>query len=121
MTPRHVTNVVVPALGTVAFQAGGYHRMCASPSSAISPGKKVPFTLAFQKIAPLTMNFAVCGATDDSPVSPNIAAARPRQMLLHCPLDLGPPPGRPVLLDEPAQIILSPDHVRLLCRHRIHQ
>lgn len=60
-----VHSITVPAHGGVTFQPGGYHLMCMSPSTAILPGRQVPVTLTFQKIAPLTTTFAVHGAKGD--------------------------------------------------------
>lgn len=60
-----VRSITVPAHGAVAFQPGGYHLMCMSPSTAISPGARVPVTLTFRRMAPLTTNFAVYGAKGD--------------------------------------------------------
>jgi periplasmic copper chaperone A len=60
-----VHSITVPAHGAVTFQPGGYHLMCTSPSTAISPGRQVLVTLTFQQIAPLTATFAVYGPKGD--------------------------------------------------------
>ncbi len=60
-----VHSVTVPARGDATFRPGGYHLMCMSPSTAISPGKQVPVTLTFRTSAPVTTSFAVYGAKGD--------------------------------------------------------
>jgi periplasmic copper chaperone A len=57
-----IDKVPVPAKGSVAFEPGGYHLMCMSPSSAMAPGASVPVTLTFSSGATLTSDFAVKGA-----------------------------------------------------------
>jgi len=56
-----VKDVVIPAHGSFAFRPGAYHVMCMRPT--MKPGESVPVTLAFQHLAPLTVEFRVYGAT----------------------------------------------------------
>lgn len=60
---KMVHSIVVPPHGSIAFRPGGYHLMCMSPSTAISPGQKVPVALRFQDGTSLSAQFAVYGAT----------------------------------------------------------
>jgi copper(I)-binding protein len=57
-----VSEVIVPAGGTVKFAPGGYHLMCADAGPAIKPGQHVPVTLNFHGGAKVTAMFAVRNA-----------------------------------------------------------
>jgi len=57
-----VSNVTVPAHGSVKFAPGGYHLMCMSPSANIVPGRTVPVTLTFADHRTVTKPFMVRGA-----------------------------------------------------------
>ncbi len=57
-----VSSLVVPPHGAVAFQPGGYHLMCMSPTAAIAPGRSVPVSLRFADGSSLSANFPVYGA-----------------------------------------------------------
>ena len=60
-----VDKVPVPAKGSAAFAPGGYHLMCMSPSTAVTPGATVPVTLSFSNGKSRTVDFAVKGATGE--------------------------------------------------------
>jgi len=60
-----VAKVPVPAKGRVAFEPGGYHLMCMSPSAQMTPGAMIPVTLTFSNGENLTAEFAVKGATGE--------------------------------------------------------
>lgn len=55
-----VSEVIVPAGGTVKFAPGGYHLMCTEATA--KPGQKVPVTLNFRSGAKVTAIFAVRNA-----------------------------------------------------------
>jgi periplasmic copper chaperone A len=55
-----VTELVVPAGGTVKFAPGGYHLMCMEATA--KPGQHVPVTLNFRGGAKVTASFAVRNA-----------------------------------------------------------
>jgi len=55
-----VSDLVVPAGGTVKFSPGGYHLMCMQ--AKLKPGQPVPVTLNFQDGAKVTATFAVRNA-----------------------------------------------------------
>jgi hypothetical protein len=55
-----VSEVIVPAGGTVKFAPGGYHLMCTEATA--KPGQKIPVTLNFRGGAKLTATFAVRNA-----------------------------------------------------------
>jgi copper(I)-binding protein len=57
-----VSDVIVPAGGTVKFAPGGYHLMCTEAGPAIKPGGRVPVTLNFRGGAKVTVQFAVRNA-----------------------------------------------------------
>jgi copper(I)-binding protein len=57
-----VSEVIVPAGGTVKFAPGGYHLMCTEAGPAIKPGQHVPVTLNFRGGAKVTAVFAVRNA-----------------------------------------------------------
>ena len=57
-----VSEVIVPAGGTVKFAPGGYHLMCMEAGPAIKPGQHVPVTLNFRGGAKVTAIFAVRNA-----------------------------------------------------------
>ena len=59
---QDVTEVKVPAGGSVSFAPGGYHLMCMGATAALKPGAKVPVTLDFKDGAKLTAQFAVRNA-----------------------------------------------------------
>jgi copper(I)-binding protein len=56
-----VKNIVIPAHGSFAFRPGAYHLMCMQPN--MKPGQSVAVTLAFEHLAPLTVEYKVYGAT----------------------------------------------------------
>jgi copper(I)-binding protein len=58
-----VDRVDVPAGGTIAFAPGGYHLMCTMPTSAMTPGARVPVTLGFSDGSSVTVPFAVKNAS----------------------------------------------------------
>jgi copper(I)-binding protein len=55
-----VSEVIVPAGGTVKFAPGGYHLMCTE--ATVKPGQHVPVTLNFRGGAKVTATFAVRNA-----------------------------------------------------------
>jgi periplasmic copper chaperone A len=57
-----VTNVPVPAGGSVSFAPGGYHLMCMGPTAAMKPGGHVPVTLDFADGSKVAIDFAVRNA-----------------------------------------------------------
>lgn len=57
-----VPSIVVPAHGAVSFSPGGYHLMCMSATSAVTPGQTVPVSLRFADGSSLSANFPVYGA-----------------------------------------------------------
>ena len=59
---QDVGNLAVPAGGTLTFAPGGYHLMCMSPSTKMSPGGIAPITLEFGNGQSVTAPFAVRGA-----------------------------------------------------------
>ena len=58
-----VSDIAVPAGGTLAFAPGGYHLMCMDAKPILKPGGHVPVTLLFKDGAKRTASFAVRGAT----------------------------------------------------------
>jgi len=58
-----VGSVIVPAGGTIAFSPGGYHLMCSSPKSAMTPGGQVPVTFRFSDGTTTTARFEVRNAS----------------------------------------------------------
>lgn len=56
-----VKAITVPANGDFAFSPGGYHVMCMEPRMKV--GETVPVTLLFQNAPPITVTFAVYGAS----------------------------------------------------------
>jgi len=58
-----VGSVIVPAGGTIAFSPGGYHLMCTSPKSAMTPGGQVPVTFRFSDGTTTTARFDVRNAS----------------------------------------------------------
>ena len=57
-----VESVDAPAGETLEFSPGGYHLMCTSPTSAMTPGAQVPVTFKFSDGTITTANFAVRNA-----------------------------------------------------------
>ena len=57
-----VKNLSVPARGRLAFRPGGYHLMCMSPTSQLTPGRTVPVSLHFQDGTSVTADFRVLTA-----------------------------------------------------------
>ena len=57
-----VTEVEVPAKGTLSFSPGGYHLMCMNASALFKPGASVPVTFAFKNGTSLKAMFAVRNA-----------------------------------------------------------
>jgi len=57
-----VTEVAVPAGGTLSFTPGGYHLMCMNASALLKPGARVPVTFAFKDGTSLKATFAVRNA-----------------------------------------------------------
>jgi periplasmic copper chaperone A len=55
-------DVSVPAQGRLVFQPGGYHLMCMSPTSQLTPGQTVPVSLRFKNGASVTADFRVLTA-----------------------------------------------------------
>lgn len=55
-----VSEVIVPAGGTVKFAPGGYHLMCME--ATLKPGQHIPVTLNFRGGAKVTTMFAVRNA-----------------------------------------------------------
>ena len=60
-----VSDVTVPAHGSVAFAAGGYHLMCMQPKLKV--GQKMPVALHFKDGAVLLLIAPVYGATSGPP------------------------------------------------------
>lgn len=58
-----VDSVDAAAGGTITFAPGGYHLMCTSPTSAMTPGASVPVTLGFSDGSSVTVPFAVRNAS----------------------------------------------------------
>ena len=58
-----VPSVSVPAHGSIRFAPGGYHLMCMSPGSAMTPGQSVPVTLRLGDGGTVEATFPVRGAT----------------------------------------------------------
>jgi copper(I)-binding protein len=58
-----VQSVDVPAGGTITFAPGGYHLMCTSPTSAMTPGGQVPVTFGFSDGSSVTVPFSVRNAS----------------------------------------------------------
>jgi copper(I)-binding protein len=58
----HVTEVDVPAGGTLAFAPGSYHLMCMAAKPVLKPGAAVPVTLRFQDGQTLAARFQVRSA-----------------------------------------------------------
>jgi periplasmic copper chaperone A len=56
---KMVSEVPVPAGGSVAFAPGGYHLMCMQAKPAIKPGGSVPVSLIFKDGTRLTSQFPV--------------------------------------------------------------
>ena len=57
-----VKNITVPAHGRLAFQPGGYHLMCVSPKSPLTPDQTVPVSVRFQDGSSLSSDFRVFSA-----------------------------------------------------------
>jgi copper(I)-binding protein len=57
-----VSEVIVPAGGTVKFAPGGYHLMCTEARPVLKPGGHVPVTLLFRGGTKVTTMFAVRNA-----------------------------------------------------------
>jgi periplasmic copper chaperone A len=57
-----VSEVDVPARGTLSFSPGGYHLMCMNASALLKPGATVPVTLTFKDGSSLKALFAVRNA-----------------------------------------------------------
>jgi copper(I)-binding protein len=57
-----ITEVPVPAGGSVSFSPGGYHLMCMDTTPALRPGASVPVTLQFKSGEKLTAQFSVRNA-----------------------------------------------------------
>jgi len=57
-----VTEVNVPAGGTVKFAPGGYHLMCMDSKPIIKPGAMAPVTLMFKDGSSVTAQFVVRNA-----------------------------------------------------------
>jgi periplasmic copper chaperone A len=55
-------NVSAPAHGRIEFRPGGYHLMCMSPTSQLTPGQTVPVSLRFQDGASVSATFRVLTA-----------------------------------------------------------
>lgn len=60
-----VSDITVPAHGSVAFAAGGYHLMCMQPKLKV--GEKIPFALHFKDGSVLLLIAPVYGATSAPP------------------------------------------------------
>jgi hypothetical protein len=60
-----VSDITVPAHGSVAFTAGGYHLMCMQPKLKV--GQRVPFALHFKDGAVLLLMAPVYGPTSAPP------------------------------------------------------
>jgi len=58
-----ISDIDVPANGTLKFAPGGYHLMCMDATPAIKPGHTVDVTLQFSGGATLTAKFTVKNAT----------------------------------------------------------
>jgi periplasmic copper chaperone A len=57
-----VSEVEVPARGTLSFSPGGYHLMCMNASALLKPGAAIPVTLTFRDGSSLKVSFAVRNA-----------------------------------------------------------
>jgi len=57
-----ISEVEVPAGGTLNFSPGGYHLMCMNASALLKPGASVPVTFAFKDGTSLKAAFAVRNA-----------------------------------------------------------
>ena len=57
-----VSEVEVPAKGTLSFSPGGYHLMCMNASALLKPGATVPVILTFKDGSSLKSLFAVRNA-----------------------------------------------------------
>jgi copper(I)-binding protein len=57
-----VSEVEVPAGGTLSFSPGGYHLMCMHVTAVLKPGATVPVTFAFKDGSSLKAPFAVRNA-----------------------------------------------------------
>jgi hypothetical protein len=60
-----VSDITVPAHGSVVFAAGGYHLMCMEPKLKV--GQRVPFALHFKDGSVLLLVAPVYGATSAPP------------------------------------------------------
>ena len=60
-----VSDITVPAHGSVIFAAGGYHLMCMQPKMKV--GQRVPFALHFKDGAVLLLMAPVYGPTSAPP------------------------------------------------------
>jgi periplasmic copper chaperone A len=60
-----VTDITVPAHGSVTFAAGGYHLMCMKPKLKV--GQKIPFALHFKDGSVLLLMAPVFGAGSAPP------------------------------------------------------
>lgn len=58
-----VSDVEVPAGGTLSFAPGGYHLMCMDAKPVVKPGATIPVILLFKNGAKLSVPFAVRSAT----------------------------------------------------------
>lgn len=56
-----ISQVAVPAHGTIRFAPGGYHLMCVQPAQGLHPGGTMPVTLTFAGGGELTTNFTIEG------------------------------------------------------------
>ncbi len=59
---KMVSEVSVPAGGSIAFAPGGYHLMCMQARPSIKPGGSVPVSLIFKDGTRLTSQFPVRNA-----------------------------------------------------------
>jgi len=62
MGMQPVSEIPVPASGSVSLEPGGYHLMLMQPTSTISVGDTVELTLTFRGADPITVSAAVKGA-----------------------------------------------------------
>ena len=57
-----VSEIAVPAHGSVTFAPGGYHVMLMEPTATLSAGQKVQITLTFKNAGKVTVDADVRGA-----------------------------------------------------------
>jgi len=62
MGMQPVSEIAVPADGTVALEPGGYHLMLMQPTGPIAPGDTVELTLTFRNADPIIVSAVVKGA-----------------------------------------------------------